>query len=185
MSTSLRVQTVAPLWQVQPAPDIETRISPEGKLSLTVTVPLVGPAQAALLTDTVYVAFVCPCVKLPLWLIAIARTAGTGVGTVKGIPLLATPPTVTATFPVDAPAGTDTAMLVALQLVTVAGVPLKVTVQPSWDDPKLLPASVTLVPATPDAGDTLAITGVSLPAVPSTVIDLNSAAMPRSPSATS
>ena len=48
--------------------------------------------------------------------------------TVKLTPLLATPPTVTTTFPVVAPLGTGTTMLVALQLVGVAAVPLKVTV---------------------------------------------------------
>ena len=40
-----------------------------------------------------------------------------GVVTVKLTPLLATPPTVTSTFPVVAPVGTVTTMLVALQLV--------------------------------------------------------------------
>jgi hypothetical protein len=48
--------------------------------------------------------------------------------TVKGFPMLATPLTVTTTLPVVAPAGTGTAMLLALQLVGVAAVPLKVTV---------------------------------------------------------
>jgi len=54
-----------------------------------------------------------------------------GGGTmVKATPLLATPPTVTTTFPVVAPLGTGTTMLVpdVLQLVGVADVPLKVTV---------------------------------------------------------
>ena len=43
-------------------------------------------------------------------------------------PLLAVPPTVTTMLPVVAPVGTGTAMLVAPQLVGVAGVPLNVTV---------------------------------------------------------
>jgi hypothetical protein len=42
--------------------------------------------------------------------------------------LLATPPTVTTTLPVVAPAGTGTTMLLADQVVGVAAVPLKVTV---------------------------------------------------------
>lgn len=46
----------------------------------------------------------------------------------KVTPLLATPLTVTTTFPLVAPLGTGTAMLVALQLVGVAAVPLNVTV---------------------------------------------------------
>src|SRR6266852_874951 len=46
------------------------------------------------------------------------------VVTVKAMPLLATPPTVTTTFPVVAPVGTGAMMLVALQLVGVAALPL-------------------------------------------------------------
>jgi len=48
--------------------------------------------------------------------------------TVKLTPLLAEPETVTTTLPVVAPLGTVAAMLVALQLVTVAIVPLNLTV---------------------------------------------------------
>jgi hypothetical protein len=48
--------------------------------------------------------------------------------TVKLAPLLATPFTVTTTLPLAAPEGTGATMLVALQLVGVAVVPLKVTV---------------------------------------------------------
>src|SRR5712664_4140398 len=52
---------------------------------------------------------------------------GGGV-TVKGRPLLGIPPTVTTTFPVAAPAGTDVSMLVSLQEVGVAEIPPKVIV---------------------------------------------------------
>ena len=76
--------------------------------------------------------------------------------TVKVIPLLATPPTFTTTFPVVAPAGTDVAMLVEVQLVVVAAVPLNVTVP---EDPKLVPVIVTGVPTGPEAVDRLAILG--------------------------
>jgi len=51
-----------------------------------------------------------------------------GTTTVKLTPLLGKPPTVTTTLPDVAPAGTGTAMLVALQLVGDAAVPLNVTV---------------------------------------------------------
>lgn len=52
-----------------------------------------------------------------------------GVGrTVKLLPLLSTPLACTTTFPVVAPEGTVTAILVALQLVTVAEIPLNLTV---------------------------------------------------------
>jgi len=57
------------------------------------------------------------------------RLAMLGVGnTVKLTPLLAWPETMTTTFPVVAPVGTLATMLVALQLVAVAAVPLNVTV---------------------------------------------------------
>jgi hypothetical protein len=48
--------------------------------------------------------------------------------TVKVSPLLAVLEVVTITSPVVAPDGTVTPMLVALQLVTLAAVPLKLTV---------------------------------------------------------
>jgi hypothetical protein len=70
---------------------------------------------------------------------------------VKLTPLLATPPTVTTTFPVVAPVGTGTAMLVALQLVGVpAAVPLNVTVLVPCVIPKFVPVIVTGVPTAPD-----------------------------------
>jgi hypothetical protein len=53
---------------------------------------------------------------------------GPGDVTVKVIPLVATPPTVTTTLPVVAPSGTGRAIEVSLQLVGVAAVPLNVTV---------------------------------------------------------
>jgi hypothetical protein len=54
-----------------------------------------------------------------------------GVGrTLKCFGLLDTPATVTITSPVVAPGGTGTKILVALQLVGVATVPLNVTVLP-------------------------------------------------------
>src|SRR6266700_785850 len=48
--------------------------------------------------------------------------------TLKLMPLLFLPPAVIRTVPVVAPAGTGTTMLVAVQLVGVAGIPLNVTV---------------------------------------------------------
>jgi len=52
--------------------------------------------------------------------------AGAGV-TVKVTPLLATPLTVMTTFPVVAPVGTVTSMLLAVQLTAVIAAPLRVT----------------------------------------------------------
>jgi hypothetical protein len=80
--------------------------------------------------------------------------------TVKELPALASPPAVTTTGPVIAPAGTGVTIDVALQLVGVAAVPLNVTVLAPWDAPKFEPVIVTDVPASADAGTMLVIVGV-------------------------
>ena len=75
--------------------------------------------------------------------------------------MLASPPTVTITFPEVAPLGTFTVMLVALQLVAVpALVPLKVTVLLPWLEPNVVPLMVTEEPTAPEVGDRLAMEGV-------------------------
>ncbi len=68
----------------------------------------------------------------------------------KGDPLLAVPNTVTTTLPVVAPAGTVTAMLAALQLVTVAAVPLNFTVLVDCVAPKFVPVIVIESPTAPE-----------------------------------
>jgi hypothetical protein len=55
--------------------------------------------------------------------------------------------------------GTVTAILVALQLVAVAAVPLKLTVLVPCVDPKFAPLIVTDVPVGPDAGERLLMVG--------------------------
>src|SRR5438105_13692911 len=80
--------------------------------------------------------------------------------TVLFTPLLATPPTVTTTLPVVAPLGTDATMLVALQLVVLAVVPLKVTVPVV---PKFAPVMVTAVPTGPEVGFRLVMAGAVPP----------------------
>src|SRR5579862_8008562 len=79
--------------------------------------------------------------------------------TVKITPLLATPPTVTTTFPVVAPEGTEVIRLVALQFVTEAGAWLNVTVLVPCADPKFVPVIVTAVPTGPEVVDKLDIAG--------------------------
>src|SRR6266568_3837618 len=64
----------------------------------------------------------------------------------------ATPPTVTTTLPVVAPAGTGTKMAVGLQIVGTAAVPLNVTVLLPWLVPKLAPVIVTGVPTGAEPG---------------------------------
>jgi len=82
------------------------------------------------------------------------------VVTVKLTPLLATPPTVTTTFPVVAPAGTGATMPVALQLVGVDAMRSNVTVPAV---PKLVPVMVTEVPTGPEDGLRFVIFGLALP----------------------
>jgi len=89
--------------------------------------------------------------------------------TVKPTPLLATPPTVTTTFPVVDPAGTGAAMLAALQLDGVAVTPLNLTVLVPCTAPKLAPLIVTDAPTTPDDGFRLVMLGAGVvppPGVP-------------------
>jgi hypothetical protein len=73
--------------------------------------------------------------------------------TVKFMPLLDSPDTVTTTLPVVAPLGTGTLMLVALQLVGAAVVPLNVTPLAPCVAPKLVPVMVMAAPTPPEFGD--------------------------------
>lgn len=80
-------------------------------------------------------------------------------GTVKFTALLVKlEPFVTVTFPVEAPAGTHALMLVSLQLLMVAEIPLKTTPCPCVP-PNCDPVIVTRVPGAPEAGDNLSIYG--------------------------
>jgi len=84
------------------------------------------------------------------------------VATVKFTLLLATPPTVTTTFPVVAPVGTAATIEVAPQLViVVAAVPLNVTVLVPCVAPKFVPVIVTEAPTAPDVGDRLVMAGAA------------------------
>lgn len=81
--------------------------------------------------------------------------------TVKLDPLLFTPLAKTTTFPVVVPLGAVTTMLVALQLVTTAGLlPLNSTVPDPWVEPKPVPLIVTEAPCAAAAGDRLVMLGV-------------------------
>jgi hypothetical protein len=82
-----------------------------------------------------------------VWLRLVIAGGGT---TVKADPLLASPPTVTTTLPVVAPVGTATVMLVALQALAVAAVPLKATVLVPWVAPKFNPVMLIETPTAPD-----------------------------------
>lgn len=88
---------------------------------------------------------------------------GGGDMTVKVTPLLATPPTVTTTFPVLAPVGTGAVILVALQLVAVAAAPLNARMLLPCMAPKFVPVTVTPASAIPEVGLRLVIVGELLP----------------------
>jgi hypothetical protein len=77
----------------------------------------------------------------------------------KASPLLWAPSTIITTFPVFAKFGTVAIIRVVLQLVTVAAIPLKVTVLVPWLARKLVPMIVTEVPGAADVGDRLLILG--------------------------
>src|SRR6478672_864577 len=87
-----------------------------------------------------------------------------GLSTLKRTPLLETPPAaVTTTFPVVTPLGTLATMLVALQLVTVAGIVLSVTPPLPWVAPKFVPVIVNDDPNPPPAaGATEVIAGAAV-----------------------
>src|ERR1700675_4081653 len=59
------MQVAVATVQVQPVPAIETSVKPAGAVSVTVTVPLVGPAFGPFETGTVYLAACCPWGKWP------------------------------------------------------------------------------------------------------------------------
>src|SRR5205085_676136 len=152
--------------------------------TVTTTLPVVAPdgtGTTTLVADQLVgvaavplkVTVLLPCVApKPVPAIVTAVVTGPLVGdrlvivggtmTVNDMPLLARPPAVTTTFPVVAPAGTGTTMLVADQVVGVAATPLNVTVLVPLVAPKLLPAIVTAVATAPVVGDRLVIVGVEV-----------------------
>jgi hypothetical protein len=120
-------------------------------LNVTLPVPCVGPKfEPAITMDDP---------TAPVF--GVSELIFGGEVTVKSTPLLATPLTVTTTFPVVAPVGTVAFMLVELKLVMVALVPLNVTVSFAWVEPKLLPAITTVEPTAPVLGVRLLMTGAA------------------------
>jgi hypothetical protein len=154
--------------------------------TVTTTLPVVAPAGAgtAMLValQLVGVAAVplnftvlVPCVEpkfVPVMVIGVPTNPEVGfrlvmlgpdVVTVNATPLLFTPPTVTTTLPVVAPVGTSTAMLVAVQLVGVAAVPLNVTVLVPCVAPKFVPVMMTGIPIAPDVRFRIVMAGAGVP----------------------
>ncbi len=81
-------------------------------------------------------------------------------------PLRETLFTLTITGPVVVPVGTGVMILLLLQLVGDAIVPLKVTVLGPWSAPKFDPMIVVEVPVKPDGGETAPMTGATAKTIP-------------------
>jgi hypothetical protein len=135
--------------------------------TVTTTLPLVAPGGTGttmlellqlvgMVPIPLKVTELPPCMELkpvpaivteaPIWANEGVSEAMLGLGgvTVKVIPLLAVPPTLTTIFPVAAAAGTAAVITVLLQLVIiVAAAPLNVTVLSPCEDPKFAPEIVT------------------------------------------
>jgi hypothetical protein len=135
----------------------------ETPLNVTVLVPRVVPKFAPVIVTDVPTG---PEVGVSV------LTVGVGNRTVKLTPLLATPLAFTTTFPLVALDGTGATMLVALQLVGVAAVPLNLTVPLPWVEPKLDPVIVTEAPTTPDVGERLLMFGAGTTAKLTPLLDL-------------
>jgi hypothetical protein len=119
-------------------------------LNFTVLVPWVVPKfDPATVTE----APTAPDVGVRLVMLGAATT-------VKLLPLLLTPPAFTTTFPVVAPVGTGTTMLVAAQVVGVAVVVLNLIVLLPWVVPRLVPVIVTEAPTAPVVGERVVMVGV-------------------------
>ena len=118
-------------------------------LRLAVLVPCEAPKFAPLITKPICTG---PAFKDKV------EIAGMFV-TWNRIGLLDTPPTVTTMFPVIAPAGTGTTIVVEFQLDGVAATPLSVTVLVPCVEPKFIPVMVTDVVAGPAVGLMLVIPG--------------------------
>jgi hypothetical protein len=125
---------------------------PDVPLNLTVLLPCVDPKPLPLIVTEVPTA---ADVGERLDMLGAATT-------VKLLPLLADPDTVTTTLPVVAPVGTAATILVEVQpVIVVAVVPLNLTVLLPFVDPKFVPVIVTEAPTAPDVGERLEIVGAA------------------------
>jgi len=122
----------------------------EALVPLNVTVPDVEPKFAPVIVTAAPIA-----PELGVTLLIVGTEVD--VTTVKPTRLLATPFTVTTTFPDVAPDGTLVAICESDHVLTEAVLPLKVTA--AAVEPKLLPVMMTGAPAAPEFGDRLVMVG--------------------------
>jgi hypothetical protein len=181
----LGVATTVKLFPLLALPDTVTTTFPVVAPMWTVVTMLVVIHAVAMAVIPLNLMVLVPWAepKLVPVIVTVAPTAPVVIdkpampgATVKLFPLLFTPLANTTTFPLVAPGGTVTAMLVAVQVVTLAVVPLKLTVPPPWGEPKLTPVTVTAAPTAPVVIDRLLTLGPAttvkffpLLAVPETV----------------
>lgn len=146
MTTTFPV--VAPLGTVTAILDAPHEVT-DAVVPLNLTVPWVVPKVVPVMVTAA-----------PTAPVVIDRLVIAGV-TVKLFPLLATFETVTTTLPVVAALGTVTPILVVVQDVTDAVVPLNLTVLFPCGEPKFVPVIVTEVPTGPEVTDRLVIVGAA------------------------
>jgi hypothetical protein len=125
-------------------------VAPEGTGTFMLVAPQLDGVPAIPLNWTVLLPWLDPkfvpviVTEVPAVAEVGARLVMLGAATtVKLTPLLATADTVTTTFPVVAPVGTVATMLVALQLMIAAVVPLNLAVLVPCVEPKFVPVIVT------------------------------------------
>src|ERR1051326_144643 len=115
------MQVSVPRVKLQPVPFIDVAVRPAGRVSVTVTVAVVGP-RPLLLTMIEYAAPVCPWVKLPVWVLLTVRS-GTNArlmvvrSVAESLRVLVSPPPETATELVTE----DAALLATFTVKVIAG----------------------------------------------------------------
>ena len=167
-----RVVTVNPA-PLLPTPETVTTTGPVVAPLGTVDTTLVALQLDGVVIVPLNVTLLVPCVApkfTPVIVTEVPTAPNVGAkpvilgaaATVNSTPLLASPDTFTTTFPVVAPFGTDVTILVELQLVGAAGIPLNSMTLDPCVVPKFVPVIVTAVPIEPDVVDRLVIPGAGV-----------------------
>lgn len=147
-------------------------VAPEGTdvvmlVAVLAITPAVVPLNLTVLLAGTVLKFVPVMVTVlpigPLDGVKLVMVGGKRAVTVKSATLVAVlPPTVTEIFPVVAPEGTDVVMLVAVLVITLATIPLNLTVLLFGVVLKFVPVIVTALPTGPLNGVKLVMVGSTL-----------------------